>query len=202
MFITKEQLTSFMHFTSSTDTLLADKIRPGVRAAYYALGLTGEAAEFAEASNAQDPKARRLEGGDPIWYWSRLTVTCLAATTNRDKTLEAFVDRYLGPFWDLIGNDKKNAHVTSQQEDEEGYALLKASGQVGESAKRILRDDSSKITSDRAHELLELLGEWFMEWAVMVSDTVQHPDRVLDDNRRKLMSRKHRGKIHGSGDNR
>jgi NTP pyrophosphatase (non-canonical NTP hydrolase) len=85
------------------------------------------------------------------------------------------------------------------------YPTLGLANEAGEFAgkiKKIFRDDKGKITKEKKEDILHELGDvlWYLaqiatEFEVKLSD-------VAEENIKKLSSRKARGKIHGSGDNR
>lgn len=85
------------------------------------------------------------------------------------------------------------------------YPVLGLSGEVGEvaeKAKKILRDKGGRVSDEDKEELLKELGDvlWYL------SQTATEFDLSLEEvarlNIEKLQSRKDRGKISGSGDNR
>lgn len=85
------------------------------------------------------------------------------------------------------------------------YPLIGLQGEVGEvseKVKKIIRDNKGKLTEDKRLEIVKELGDvmWYVsqlstEFNVKLSD-------VVKGNIEKLSSRKERGKIQGSGDNR
>jgi len=85
------------------------------------------------------------------------------------------------------------------------YPLIGLQGEVGEvseKVKKVIHDDKGKLTEEKRLEIVKELGDvvWYIsqlstEFKVKFSD-------VIKGNIEKLSSRKTRGKIHGSGDNR
>ncbi len=78
-------------------------------------------------------------------------------------------------------------------------------GEVGEiqgKIKKILRDDSNEVTPERRAELIGELGDalWYVARLAVELDTTL--EAVANLNLMKLDSRKDRGVIGGSGDNR
>ena|SRR5260370_20766322 len=81
------------------------------------------------------------------------------------------------------------------------YTVLGAAGEAGELAnkvKKILRDNKNYDREILKDELGDLL--WYV--AMIAHEIGYDLDIVAIDNVQKLQSRKERGKLHGSGDNR
>lgn len=77
-------------------------------------------------------------------------------------------------------------------------AIVKA-GRLAEHAKKAIRDDSGTITDQRAADMQVILG---MLDGQFYRFTSQHTHVVASANLAKLASRKERGVLGGSGDNR
>ena len=82
------------------------------------------------------------------------------------------------------------------------FGLVGETGEVAEKIKKIFRDDKGRLTEGKRQEIAKELGDvmWYMaqlstELGLKLSD-------VVKANLEKLSSRKLRGKLHGSGDNR
>ncbi|WKZ25643.1 MAG: nucleoside triphosphate pyrophosphohydrolase family protein [bacterium] len=85
------------------------------------------------------------------------------------------------------------------------YPLIGLQGEVGEVSekiKKLFRDDKGILTKEKKVEITKELGDvlWYVsqlstEFNLRLSD-------IVKGNIEKLSSRKERGKIHGSGDNR
>jgi NTP pyrophosphatase (non-canonical NTP hydrolase) len=85
------------------------------------------------------------------------------------------------------------------------YPTLGLANEAGEFAgkiKKIFRDDGGKVTKEKKQDLIHELGDilWYLsqiatEFNFKLSD-------VAEENLKKLSSRKERGVLHGSGDNR
>ena len=85
------------------------------------------------------------------------------------------------------------------------YSAIGLAGEVGElmnKVQKIFRDDRSMVTKEKKDEIKEELGDvlWFAtqlatELGIPLAD-------IAKGNIKKLQSRKKRGKIEGSGDNR
>jgi len=85
------------------------------------------------------------------------------------------------------------------------YLLLGLSGEAGEMCnkyKKVIRDDESKLSSAKAAELADELGDvlWYL---ARIADEL-HVDfaTIALKNAEKLQSRLERGKLSGSGDTR
>lgn len=82
------------------------------------------------------------------------------------------------------------------------FGLVGESGEVAEKVKKIFRDDKGRLTEEKKEEIKKELGDvmWYLtqvstEMGLKLSD-------VVETNIKKLSSRRERGKLHGSGDNR
>lgn len=85
------------------------------------------------------------------------------------------------------------------------YPVLGMSGEIGEVAdkvKKIIRDNNSELTSENIIELKKELGDvlWYM--ANMCSELEIDFNDVAESNMQKLLDRKNRNVLSGSGDNR
>lgn len=85
------------------------------------------------------------------------------------------------------------------------YPTLGLAGEAGEIAnavKKIERDDNSIITDEKRAQLQKELGDVLWYVAQICTELSIHLDDVASGNISKLASRKERGVITGSGDNR
>lgn len=85
------------------------------------------------------------------------------------------------------------------------YPTLGLSGETGEIAekiKKILRDNKGVVDDDSRKELSKELGDvlWYM--ANLAVELGLNLEEIARENLSKLASRKRRGQLHGSGDNR
>ena len=76
------------------------------------------------------------------------------------------------------------------------------SGEVAEKVKKMLRDDNGVLTEERHAALVKELGDCLWYVAVMARDLGVNLEEVAELNLQKLASRKSRGVLTGSGDNR
>jgi NTP pyrophosphatase (non-canonical NTP hydrolase) len=80
--------------------------------------------------------------------------------------------------------------------------LVGEAGEVAEKMKKIIRDKNGKISDEDKNEIVKEMGDvlWYLQ---ALADYLDVPfEDVAKVNLEKLSSRKNRGKIQGSGDNR
>jgi len=85
------------------------------------------------------------------------------------------------------------------------YVSLGLTGEAGEIAnkvKKIIRDDFGKLTFKRKEELKNELGDLLWYLAMLAEELNLDLDEIMENNIKKLASRKERGQISGDGDNR
>lgn len=85
------------------------------------------------------------------------------------------------------------------------YPALGLAGEVGEvcnKIKKIYRDDDGHITEEQRNEVAKELGDCMWYFAQLATDLKVSLDDVVRGNIAKLSSRKERGVLGGSGDNR
>lgn len=75
-------------------------------------------------------------------------------------------------------------------------------GEVAEKVKKIIRDKNGVVTDEDKAELAKELGDVMWYIAVFAHDLGVSMDKIAEQNLAKLKSRKERGVIQGSGDNR
>lgn len=109
-------------------------------------------------------------------YQKKAITTDLSAGKGKEVLSIAFMDKVLG----LVGE----------------------SGEIAEKFKKILRDKDGKLTKENKKELTKEIGDvlWYI---ALLAHYMQIPlDDIATKNIDKLSSRKTRGKLAGSGDNR
>jgi len=80
--------------------------------------------------------------------------------------------------------------------------LVGETGEIAEKFKKIYRDNGGKITPEQIEDIKKELGD-VLWYTATVSEYLGIPfDEVAELNIKKLASRKARGKVGGSGDNR
>jgi len=80
--------------------------------------------------------------------------------------------------------------------------LVGEAGEVAEKVKKLIRDGRGKITSGFRKEIEKEMGDVFWYLAQLATELNLSLDFIAKKNIKKLLSRKKRGKLHGSGDNR
>ncbi|HET7060298.1 MAG TPA: nucleoside triphosphate pyrophosphohydrolase family protein [Candidatus Saccharimonadales bacterium] len=76
------------------------------------------------------------------------------------------------------------------------------SGEIAEKVKKIIRDKGGKVSDDDKKELAKEIGDVLWYLAVLAEDLGVSLDEIAQQNLDKLQSRKQRGVLGGSGDNR
>lgn len=80
--------------------------------------------------------------------------------------------------------------------------LAGEAGEIAEKIKKVLRDDDGKLTQEKKAELQKELGDILWYVAQLSTELGLSLSKIATKNLKKLSSRKKRGKLHGSGDNR
>lgn len=104
-----------------------------------------------------------------------------------------------------INEYQKQAAETAIYQDKVIYPTLGLVGEAGEIAnkvKKILRDSSGEIQEEVRQNLISELGDVLWYVAALATDLRTELSEVANKNIEKLNSRKNRGTIRGSGDNR
>ena len=80
--------------------------------------------------------------------------------------------------------------------------LVGEAGEIANKVKKILRDNSGELEEDVRQNLISELGDVLWYVAALATDLKTELSEVANKNIEKLNSRKNRGAIGGSGDNR
>ncbi len=80
--------------------------------------------------------------------------------------------------------------------------LVGESGEVAEKVKKIIRDLGGEITDEKREEIKKELGDVLWYLAQTATELGLSLDDIARTNIEKLLSRKERGVLSGSGDNR
>lgn len=80
--------------------------------------------------------------------------------------------------------------------------LCGEAGEVAEKVKKVMRDDAGHFSKTKRHEIAKELGDVLWYCAALASELDLDLGEIAQLNLDKLSSRKARGKIGGSGDNR
>ncbi len=81
-------------------------------------------------------------------------------------------------------------------------AITEEAGEIAGKIKKLIRDKKGKLDDEAKEGLIKEIGDvqWYL---ARLCDLIDVPmSRVLKTNMEKIMSRKDRGAIHGSGDDR
>lgn len=81
-------------------------------------------------------------------------------------------------------------------------SLVSEAGEVADKVKKVLRDYDGVFTSEKKREIADELGDVLYYVAAMAHEMGYKLSEIADMNHDKLASRKARGVIQGSGDNR
>jgi NTP pyrophosphatase (non-canonical NTP hydrolase) len=75
-------------------------------------------------------------------------------------------------------------------------------GEVANKVKKLIRDDSSKITKEKRDDISHEIGDMMWYIAQLSTELDLNLSDVVKENLEKLSKRSRENKIHGSGDNR
>lgn len=162
---------------------------PDVAIPYVLLGIIGEVGELDDALNADSAIDVKKEAGDVYWY-----LAAWASETN--QKLGALIPTY----FEEDRQNKSGLNVSSIMK-----GMNKASRRMAELGKKYLRDQHPKPIGEYKHyaELNQIVTKIALGLIWISNNMLQEPiSVVLDYNIEKLQSRKDRGKLSGSGDNR
>lgn len=85
------------------------------------------------------------------------------------------------------------------------YPALGLNGEAGEVAdkvKKVIRDNGQNFTDDKKLEIAKEIGDVMWYCATLANDLGYTLEQIGEMNKQKLASRKERGMLGGSGDNR
>jgi NTP pyrophosphatase (non-canonical NTP hydrolase) len=80
--------------------------------------------------------------------------------------------------------------------------LCGEAGEVAEKVKKTIRDDGGVLTEDRREALSRELGDVLWYLAQLATEAGLELEAIAADNLEKLLSRRERGVLRGSGDDR
>lgn len=168
---------------------------------YPVLGLNGEASEVLEKIGKETDKGNVYtiskndipdilkEIGDVLWY-----ITRVAAELNSSLE-EICLNMKISDLTENVGEFDKNCR-----------AMSVSAGQIAEITKKTLRDDGGdilvEINGDRRTAILEELTKTLLYLVKLSANLGASLDDVAIMNIEKLLSRRDRNALHGSGDNR
>jgi NTP pyrophosphatase (non-canonical NTP hydrolase) len=106
-------------------------------------------------------------------------------------------DEYQKKAWETAIYPRKGNNITYP-----ALGLGGESGEVLEKIKKILRDENEEISEEKKDELLKEVGDVLWYLAALSSELGLSLNEIAEKNVSKLSSRKERGVLRGSGDNR
>jgi NTP pyrophosphatase (non-canonical NTP hydrolase) len=80
--------------------------------------------------------------------------------------------------------------------------LVGEAGEVAEKVKKVIRDNGGKMDAARIQEIKKELGDVLWYVAALCRELELDMNEVAEENIQKLLSRKERNRLTGSGDNR
>ena len=80
--------------------------------------------------------------------------------------------------------------------------LCGEAGEVAEKIKKMVRDDGAVLSEERRAALSKELGDVLWYLAQLATEAELDLDAIAEDNLQKLLSRRERNALQGSGDNR
>lgn len=156
-------------------------IYPDMGLLYPVLGLAGEAGELLDKD--QDGSSLEAFGGelgDVLWYISQ-------TATEANMKLEDIAQEST-----IFGKNTSDSCVH----------LVVCVARVSECVKKMLRDDGGVLTTERHKQLYMLLKDVLSSWLGVAQNVGLDPADVAASNINKLFSRRERGVLKGSGDDR
>lgn len=103
---------------------------------------------------------------------------------------------------------QKKSRETALYPDKDGnfvyptLGLVGEAGEVAEKVKKILRDDGGVVSGEKREEIKKELGDVLWYLSQLATEFDLSLDNIAEENLIKLFSRKERGKLGGSGDDR
>ena len=157
---------------------------------YVSMGLSGEIGELQEKIVCKgDLEEIKKEFGDVFWYISQV---CMELSTPMSHLTTIKVE-----FKKL----RKLQH-TDMILERQLLALSILAGRISEIMKKSFRDSNGHISSEKKNEILEILAKILWNIIGLSGMCGITPEDAMDTNIKKLFSRKDRGVLGGSGDNR
>ena len=157
---------------------------------YVSLGLSGEIGELQEKVLCGDTDDLiKKELGDVYWYVSQV---CMELGTPMSYLLKTKIDY------------KKLRSITSTDAIVERSLLAMSilSGRICEILKKSLRDNNGHLGPGKKDEIIEALAKILHNMLGTCGMLNMEPEEIMNLNIEKLFSRKERGLLGGSGDNR
>jgi hypothetical protein len=157
---------------------------------YFALGLSGEVAEFIDAVDQQSRKDVVKEAGDVLWYVANLATELMLPLSE----IMGQTNFYFPTI--LVGTLSVSSLLSDM------LNLVKDSGKVSEVVKKIYRDQLGDPTDEQLDMISMGLFRIVSHLHWLVHANGSSLDIVAHYNLVKLADRKERGVLSGSGDDR
>lgn len=177
---------------------------PHARFFYPCLGLVGETGElwekFEEEGLNADKNEIKKEMGDVLWY---IANTLIDIGYTSDDFIAMFVDP-CQPFEDLFTNLDDvilNTNMAFQTRISMQSPVIPL-GKIAEIAKKTLRDSDGVIPEDKKRTVMINITKIMISLTTMAKAFGLSLDEIAMANIKKLFSRRDRGVLQGSGDNR
>ena len=157
---------------------------------YVSLGLSGEIGELQEKIICGDSEDLiKKEFGDVYWYLSQV---CMELGTPMSFLLKTKIDY------------KKLRSMTSSEAiiERSLLSLSVLSGRICEILKKALRDNNGHLAPGKKDEIIEALAKILHNLLGTCGMLNMEAEDIMNGNIEKLFSRKERGLLGGSGDNR
>lgn len=151
---------------------------------YLGLGLSGESSEVLEKAQQRHWAGVHAEVGDVLWYIARLHRELGQPLTAPARRPGAGLDR------------------DADAQLEKVSKLVVTAGRVAEVIKKAVRDDAQQMTPAREEMLGELMADLLGAWQHVIDAYCWVPEDVAARNIAKLLDRRDRGVLAGSGDHR
>ena len=157
---------------------------------YVSMGLSGEIGELQEKIVCKcDLEEIKKEFGDVYWYISQV---CMELSTPMSYLAKVKIE-----FKKLRKLQDADMLLERQL-----LALSILSGRVSEIMKKSFRDSNGHISGDKKNEVIDILAKILHNLNGLSGMCGIMPEDAMDANIHKLFSRKDRGVLGGSGDNR
>jgi len=179
-----------MKFSEYSEKAASTQLEQSKSLEYLALGLCGEVVEFLQS----DPENLKYEAGDIVWYVDRYAD---AIGCNLEQIIYPHETKQFSQgersFCSKAPIQQKRATSIKSTSD----SIIHSVGELAELTKKYIRDGSLKTT-----EAKKCLFEIYTNLVSFLSERSVTIEEVAQLNINKLISRKNRGVIQGSGDHR
>lgn len=173
-----------MDFNDYQQKSLATAIYPnrGNNLAYTAFGIIEETGEVLEKLDILDQDGLKKEMGDQCWY----IANCCSELNVKMQDLVPRMNSVICPDKDRDLVDFMIVQITK----------------IAGKTKKMIRDDNGKITEDKKEAILTALAHIMAAIDKMAHNHNLDIEEIMEANLAKLLDRKNRNVLKGSGDNR